>query len=283
MIDLELLPEFVAEAGEHLDEMEANLIKLEADPDNREIINDIFRDVHTIKGSSAYLGLKVTSELAHKLENLLAMVRQGKRSADSSLIDTLIAAKDRIASLVADVENHQEERTDTDDLIEAIQNWSNDPDPVKNKVEHLTQTANIDQGIDRTAATLGSTSFAAGQEGSLDATGFDLPRQDTPEGNLENSSRDFSEEEFELILDGIFDSEELQNGVPADAFESPEDSPKGPSPIGETSAPRGSLAEARPVESEFEESYVESGDEELFAIYLEQLKVNLSDIREFAA
>ena len=57
MIDPELLPDYVAEAGEHLDEMEANLIKLESDPGNREIIDDIFRDVHTIKGSSAYLGL----------------------------------------------------------------------------------------------------------------------------------------------------------------------------------------------------------------------------------
>ena len=75
---------------------------------NREIINDIFRDVHTIKGSSAYLGLRATSELAHKLENLLEMVRQGKCNADSSLIDTLIAAKDRIASLVADIESSQE-------------------------------------------------------------------------------------------------------------------------------------------------------------------------------
>ena len=123
MIDPELLPEFVAEASEHLDEMEVNLIKLETNPENSEIINDIFRDVHTIKGSSAYLGLSVISELAHKLENILEIVRQGKRNVDASLVDTLMVARDRLSSLVADVEGYQEERTQTDDLIQAIERF----------------------------------------------------------------------------------------------------------------------------------------------------------------
>ena len=50
MIDLTLLQDFIPEAGEHLAEMESGLLQLETDPDNRDILNDIFRSVHTIKG-----------------------------------------------------------------------------------------------------------------------------------------------------------------------------------------------------------------------------------------
>jgi len=251
MIDPELLPEFVAEAGEHLDEMEANLIKLETDPENREIINEIFRDVHTIKGSSAYLGLKVTSELAHKLENLLEMVRQGKRSVDSSLIDTLIAAKDRITSLVADIESYQEERSETDDLIEAIQRCSNDSGTSVKKVGPPPQ-----------------------------ATDVDAHRGDVSSNNVQESGLSFSDEEFTLDLDDIFRNEAHKRNSPAGITEAKKSSSLDSSPAQKIPASPDSLAGDKPAALEIEEPFAETGDEELFAIYLEQLKINLSDIRD---
>ncbi len=124
MIDLSLLQDFIAEAGEHLEAMESDLIQLEANPDNREILNDIFRAIHTIKGSSEYLGLEKIAELSHTLENLLEILRKGERSPDRKLIDTLIAARDRIVRIIADLESSQSEETEIKDIIEQIQSLS---------------------------------------------------------------------------------------------------------------------------------------------------------------
>ena len=55
MTDLSMLQDFIAESEEHLEEMETNLLALEEDPENREILDNIFRSAHTIKGSSEYL------------------------------------------------------------------------------------------------------------------------------------------------------------------------------------------------------------------------------------
>ena len=76
MTDLSLLQDFVTETVEHLEEMEGNLLQLETDSANREILNDIFRSVHTIKGAAEYLGLERIAELSHKLENLLDQIRE---------------------------------------------------------------------------------------------------------------------------------------------------------------------------------------------------------------
>ena len=65
MIDLSLLQDFITEANEHLEEMESCLLQLEKAPDDKEIMNDIFRAIHTIKGASQFVGLARISELSH--------------------------------------------------------------------------------------------------------------------------------------------------------------------------------------------------------------------------
>ncbi len=124
MIDLSLLPDFVAESVEHLEEMETNLLRLEADPGNLEILNDIFRSVHTIKGASEYMGMIKTAELSHKLENLLDMIRKGETSLNKEIIDTLIEARDLISMLVSELEQSQTEETDTASIIKRIDRLS---------------------------------------------------------------------------------------------------------------------------------------------------------------
>jgi two-component system chemotaxis sensor kinase CheA len=120
MSDVSLLQDFITETSEHLEEMETNLLQLEAAPGNRGLLNDIFRSAHTIKGSSEYLGMEKIAELSHKLENLLEILRHGDRTPDSEIIDTLIDARDRMAMLVRDVEKKQTEKTAISDLIERI-------------------------------------------------------------------------------------------------------------------------------------------------------------------
>ena len=74
-LDPSLINDFVAEAGEHLEEMEATLLRLAGDPANRELLNAIFRPVHTIKGASQFMGLARIAALSHKLEDLLDLLQ----------------------------------------------------------------------------------------------------------------------------------------------------------------------------------------------------------------
>jgi two-component system, chemotaxis family, sensor kinase CheA len=134
MADLSLLQDFVAETVEHLEEMEGNLLQLETDPGNRDILNDIFRSVHTIKGASEYLGMVRIAELSHKLENLLDLMRHNAQTASREVIDLLMAARDRIGILTADLHQTQAEQADIDDLlvrIQALDSKKSDPAEVK--------------------------------------------------------------------------------------------------------------------------------------------------------
>ena len=68
MTDKSLLRDFIAETGEHLEETERNLIRLEQQPNDAALLNDIFRSIHTIKGSSEYLGLERTAAVLQSVE-----------------------------------------------------------------------------------------------------------------------------------------------------------------------------------------------------------------------
>jgi len=116
-----LLGDFIEEAGEHLDEIEHNLLLLERQPDSVEVLNDLFRSVHTIKGSAEYLGLLRIAELSHKLESLLDLLRQQKLNADLEIIDTLIKGHDRIAQLVKEISDTQKEQSTIGDLAARIE------------------------------------------------------------------------------------------------------------------------------------------------------------------
>ena len=120
-LDLPLLQDFISETVEHLEEMEGNLLQLETDPGNRDTLNDIFRSVHTIKGAAEYLGMERIAELSHKLENLLDLMRHNAQTASREVIDLLMAARDRIGILTADLHQTQAEQADIDDLLVRIQ------------------------------------------------------------------------------------------------------------------------------------------------------------------
>ena len=117
MADPSLFQDFIPEALEALEEMEAGLLALEAQPGSKQVINTIFRSAHTIKGSAEYLGLDRLSTLAHKLESLLEMFRHGDRTPDGETVDILMAGKDRMVRLVGDLSESREEKTPVDDLL----------------------------------------------------------------------------------------------------------------------------------------------------------------------
>ena len=119
-INLSLLDDFIEEAGEHLDEMESLLLQLAEEPSSLDILNDIFRTVHNIKGGSQLTGLEKVSSLAHRLEDLLDLLRQGQMASEQSIVELLIAGRDRIVRLVEELEESQQELSPVEDLLERL-------------------------------------------------------------------------------------------------------------------------------------------------------------------
>ncbi len=91
---------FFEEATERLDELSVKLIDIEQRPGDTELLRDVFRDLHTIKGSSAMVGLEPANKLAHAAEDLAGQVREGDRAADGAVVDALLAALDGLREII---------------------------------------------------------------------------------------------------------------------------------------------------------------------------------------
>lgn len=94
---------FIQEADELLVQMEDALLALEDDPGNEELINSVFRAMHTIKGAAGIFGFDPIVTFTHPVETVLDTVRSGARSIDSELSALLLECKDHTARLVAEV------------------------------------------------------------------------------------------------------------------------------------------------------------------------------------
>jgi two-component system chemotaxis sensor kinase CheA len=100
----DLTSEFVAETRDMLERIGEALLLWEAAPQDAARLDEIFRFVHTVKGSCGFIGLARIEALAHAAETELADVRSGSRTADSALVGTMLTIIDRIAILVAALE-----------------------------------------------------------------------------------------------------------------------------------------------------------------------------------
>jgi two-component system chemotaxis sensor kinase CheA len=95
--------DFLVEAGEHFELIEQNFLTLEGAPGDLEILNGIFRSVHTIKGASGFLGLAKVQALAHIGENVLDDLRKGRMTVTPEVMELLFETEDLLKVLVNDV------------------------------------------------------------------------------------------------------------------------------------------------------------------------------------
>ncbi len=100
----ELVGEFLTETNESLSVLDLELVKLEQDPNNKEIISSIFRVMHTIKGTCGFLGLPRLEKVAHASENVLGKLRDGTFLADQSVVSLILESIDRIKQIIGDLE-----------------------------------------------------------------------------------------------------------------------------------------------------------------------------------
>ncbi|HTS27500.1 MAG TPA: chemotaxis protein CheA, partial [Bryobacteraceae bacterium] len=102
--DPELVRDFVLESAEHLDAIEAQLLHLEQNPEDPEPIHTIFRGFHTIKGLAGFLGFQSIQEVAHEVETLLDMARNGRLAVTSQVVDVVLAGSDYLKTEIRRVE-----------------------------------------------------------------------------------------------------------------------------------------------------------------------------------
>ncbi len=95
--------DFLVEAQEHFEQIEANFLILEESPGDLEILNAIFRSVHTIKGAAGFLGLQKVQSLAHIGENVLDDLRKARMDVSDRVMDLLFEMEDLLKVLVEDV------------------------------------------------------------------------------------------------------------------------------------------------------------------------------------
>lgn len=90
----ELLQDFLVDAGEILEQLVQQVVDLEKSPDDKEIINAVFRGFHTIKGGASFLGLDPLVALCHRTEDVFNLLRNGERAVDADVMDVVLPVID---------------------------------------------------------------------------------------------------------------------------------------------------------------------------------------------
>ncbi|MGI9090079.1 MAG: chemotaxis protein CheA [Gemmatimonadaceae bacterium] len=120
----DLLRDFLAESAENLARLDHDVVELERDPSNTDLLNSIFRTVHTIKGTCGFLGLDRLEGVSHTAESVLDLLRNGTLAANSDLISDILRSVDVIKGILASLEQTgTEPRGDDSLVIAALDAW----------------------------------------------------------------------------------------------------------------------------------------------------------------
>lgn len=117
----EIVKEFLVESYENLDSLDRDLIALEKEPHSQEILANIFRAIHTIKGTSGFLGFGKLEAVTHVAENLLSKLREGLLIINPEIASALLATMDTVRGMLREIEEMgQPEEKDYSGLINVL-------------------------------------------------------------------------------------------------------------------------------------------------------------------
>ncbi|WP_323814796.1 chemotaxis protein CheA [Cellvibrio sp. NN19] len=182
--DEDILQDFLVEAGEILERLSQQLVDLEQRPEDKDLLNAIFRGFHTVKGGAGFLALTPMVECCHLTENLFDILRNGKRAVTSELMDVVLEALDMVNQQFELVSQREELPPVDPSLIAAL--------------ERLVSCADLNEADEPENIEIEVPAVSAVSETA--------PVAETPSG-------DITDEEFEQLLDAIA-------GKPASANES---------------------------------------------------------------
>lgn len=113
----ELLSEFLTESTESLAKLDIQLLELEKSPDNPDILNSIFRTMHTIKGTCGFINLTRLEKVAHAGENVLGKIRDGSLRINTDVISLVLECVDTVKNIVGVLSNSGKEPDGDDNLL----------------------------------------------------------------------------------------------------------------------------------------------------------------------
>lgn len=182
----ELVKEFLIESFENLSLINDQLAKLENNAHDKELVNAIYRTIHTMKGSAGFLGFQKLNDLTHNTENLLDMVREDKLSVTSSLIDVLFGVFDICLEMLKSIEdNGNEGPRDISTLNEKLVTFMNK--------EHMAQEVST-SGLDNSHVNGESGPLveeqASESDSSISSAALDSLREQVEAGILDASVLD---------------------------------------------------------------------------------------------
>jgi two-component system, chemotaxis family, sensor kinase CheA len=133
----EYLPMFLAEAREHLQELNLAVVRIEERPDDRETVDEIFRIAHSMKGMSATMGFAGMAALTHEMEDVFELLRQRSGGLEREAVDVLLECLDALGAAV--------------DAIEADGEESIEHEPLTVRLRSLVRPASPEQVVQRVA------------------------------------------------------------------------------------------------------------------------------------
>ena len=111
---------FMEESQEHLNKLNQLSLDLERNPEDMEVVNAIFREAHSVKGMSASMGFESISELTHKVEDLMDVIRKGIVTINPDIIDVLLKSIDVLEAQLSAVDKDEDPSTYLGDIIEQL-------------------------------------------------------------------------------------------------------------------------------------------------------------------
>src|SRR5512136_2738569 len=118
--DQELLEGFLTETTELLEKLDDDLVALEKTTDDPDLLNRIFRSIHTVKGASSFLGFDLLVKVTHKTEDVLNRLRKGELLVSPEIMDVILEATDLVKVLVSDIKAGDIQEREIDGTISKL-------------------------------------------------------------------------------------------------------------------------------------------------------------------
>ncbi len=111
---------FTSESREILAKLNKLLVRLEKEPENIELLNEIFRHAHTLKGMSSSMGYDEVVKLSHSMESVLDLLRSHRLKVDKDIVSSLFEAFDLLEELIANTEARKRKKVDISGVVSKL-------------------------------------------------------------------------------------------------------------------------------------------------------------------
>jgi len=226
--DEELLQDFIVEAGEILELLSEQLVDLENRPNDKELLNAVFRGFHTIKGGGSFLALNALVEVCHSAENVFDMLRNGERVVDEEVIDVILPVLDLLNTQFDAIRSKSELPFAEKSLMEQLNVLLNLAEPAVKQSEEKNISAATESAAVTTITTPDTTTpdsteitdeefdklldvLDGARSGSAEDTAE--KKQESVSQQFSNSTDEITEDEFDKLLDSMSSARQTSTGV----------------------------------------------------------------------